>query len=69
MKLLVLPGDGIGPEIVTSATEVLEALDARFNLRLDLIQRDIGFSSLEKHGTPLKSVWFSYLFDEQHENI
>ena len=53
MKLLVLPGDGIGPEIVTSASDVLDALDARFNLRLDLVQRDIGFSSLEKNGTTL----------------
>jgi 3-isopropylmalate dehydrogenase len=55
MKLLVLPGDGIGPEIVSVATDALEALDRRFGMGLELIAHDIGFASLEKTGTTLTS--------------
>ncbi len=50
LKLLVLPGDGIGPEIVTAAEAALEALDKRFGLGLELSRRDIGFAALKKEG-------------------
>lgn len=53
MKLLVLPGDGIGPEIITAAEPVLDTLDRRFGLGLELKQADIGFASLERHGSTL----------------
>jgi len=54
MKLLVLPGDGIGPEIVGSAVQVLSAADAKFGLGLKLDYEDIGFVALEKFGTTLR---------------
>jgi 3-isopropylmalate dehydrogenase len=54
MKFLVLPGDGIGPEIVASAVEVLEAASQRFKLDLSFDYEDVGFASLEKHGTTLR---------------
>lgn len=53
MKFLVLPGDGIGPEIVTSAVEALKALDKRFGLKLELDIHEVGFASLEKTGSTL----------------
>ncbi len=53
MKLLVLPGDGIGPEITQATIAVLEAADRRFRLHLSFEQHDIGFAALEKHGTTL----------------
>ena len=53
MKLLVLPGDGIGPEITRATVAVLEAADRRFGLGLQYEYRDIGFAALEKHGTTL----------------
>src|SRR5688572_8416046 len=53
MKLLVLPGDGIGPEITRATIAVLEAADRRFELGLEYDYRDIGFAALEKHGTTL----------------
>lgn len=53
MKFLVLPGDGIGPEIVASAVDALGALDRRFNLQIDLEQHEVGFASLEKTGCTL----------------
>ena len=54
MKFLVLPGDGIGPEIIASAVEVLQAVDRRFGLDIRLDYDDVGFVSLRKHGTTLR---------------
>src|SRR5688572_7063345 len=51
MKLLVLPGDGIGPEITQATLAVLEAADRRYSLNLSFETREIGFAALEKHGT------------------
>jgi len=53
MKFLVLPGDGIGPEIVASATAALEALDRRYGLKIDLERHEVGFASLERTGSTL----------------
>ncbi len=54
MKLIVLPGDGIGPEIVSSSVEVLEAASRQFALDLTFDHEEAGFVSLEKHGTTLR---------------
>jgi 3-isopropylmalate dehydrogenase len=54
MRLLVLPGDGIGPEIIASAVEVLQAAERRFGLDIHLDYDEIGFVSLRKHGTTLR---------------
>jgi 3-isopropylmalate dehydrogenase len=54
MKFLVLPGDGIGPEIVDASMQVLNAADRRFGLGLSFDYEDVGFGSLEKHGTTLR---------------
>ena len=53
MKILVLPGDGIGPEITQATLGVLEAAERRYKLNLSFETRDIGFAALEKHGTTL----------------
>ena len=53
MKFLILPGDGIGPEIVESATDALEALDRRYDLKIELERHDVGFASLERTGSTL----------------
>lgn len=37
MKICVLPGDGIGPEIIAEAVRVLRALDLKLELELSLI--------------------------------
>lgn len=51
MKFLLLPGDGIGPEIMTATERALSALDARFGLGLSCETRDVGVPALEKHGS------------------
>jgi 3-isopropylmalate dehydrogenase len=54
MRILVLPGDGIGPEIVNGAVEVLGAASVAFDLDLTFDHDDIGFASLSRHGTTLR---------------
>ena len=47
MKIVVLPGDGIGPEITAATLEVLKAASERFDLGLSYEQHDVGFASLK----------------------
>ncbi|TWD43899.1 isocitrate/isopropylmalate dehydrogenase family protein [Pantoea sp. SJZ147] len=54
MKFLVLPGDGIGPEIIESAVAVLKEIDKKHGLGIEYDYQDIGFASLEKYGTTLR---------------
>ena len=53
MKLLVLPGDGIGPEITAATLAVLDSANRKFNLQLSHESREIGLASLRSHGTTL----------------
>lgn len=53
IQLLVLPGDGIGPEITAVTRHVLEAADRRFGLGLAFEERAIGFESLAAEGSTL----------------
>jgi 3-isopropylmalate dehydrogenase len=53
MRLLVLPGDGIGPEIAGATETVLAAADAAFGLGLQISRRDIGFAALTAEGTTI----------------
>ena len=52
MKIAVLPGDGIGPEIVAQATKVLAAL-AKDGLKLELEQAHVGGAAYDAAGDPL----------------
>lgn len=52
-KILVLPGDGIGPEIVGQATRVLDALIADHGLDMAYESDLVGGSSFDEHGVPL----------------
>ncbi|WP_296248969.1 isocitrate/isopropylmalate dehydrogenase family protein [Pseudomonas sp. UBA4194] len=54
MRILVLPGDGIGPEIIGASMSVLDAVNTRFSLGLTFDYDDVGFVSLQKHGTTLR---------------
>ena len=50
MKFLVMPGDGIGPEIVPVAVAALKTLDRKLGLNIALEEVPIGFASLETAG-------------------
>lgn len=49
-KFLVMPGDGIGPEITDATLEVLRHADRQFGLQLELDVQDVGYASLRKIG-------------------
>jgi len=49
MKIAVLPGDGIGTEIVAEAVKVLNALDLKFEMETALV----GGAAYDAHGHPL----------------
>jgi isocitrate/isopropylmalate dehydrogenase len=51
MKLAVLPGDGIGPEITEATLAVLSAADRRFHLDLQMQAHPVGLAALRKSGT------------------
>lgn len=51
MRILVLPGDGIGPEITAATLDVLHAASRRFDLGLQIDEDITGHASLQKHGT------------------
>jgi isocitrate/isopropylmalate dehydrogenase len=53
MKILALPGDGIGPEIMRATLDVLDVIDAQYHLGLDVDVREIGLASLASRGTTL----------------
>jgi len=53
MKLLVLPGDGIGPEITDATLGVLEAASKKFSLGLKFETQQIGLATLKTLGTTM----------------
>ena len=53
MKILVLPGDGIGPEITDATLAVLDRANAKFKLGLEWQLQDIGLTTLRTQGSTL----------------
>ena len=51
MKIVILPGDGIGSETMACTVEALQALSQRFKLDLELQHAIAGHASLQVHGT------------------
>jgi 3-isopropylmalate dehydrogenase len=51
-KIAVLPGDGIGPEIVTEAIKVLECLNSQMALGIEFEHGLIGGAAYDEYGTP-----------------
>ena len=60
MKIAVLPGDGIGTEIVAEAVKVLQALDLKFEMEQALV----GGAAYDAHGHPLPESTVDLLFNE-----
>ena len=51
-KVLILPGDNIGPEIVTEAVKVLSRVDKKFQLGIELDYANLGGCALDVDGAP-----------------
>ena len=53
MKILILRGEGIGPEIISVAEPALGALNSRFSLDLTLNRQKAGLDSLKTSGVTI----------------
>ncbi|QWA10140.1 3-isopropylmalate dehydrogenase [Sodalis ligni] len=54
--IAVLPGDGIGPEVMAQAYKILAAVRERFALRITTSEYDVGGAAIDRHGNPLPDV-------------
>jgi 3-isopropylmalate dehydrogenase len=61
MKILILPGDGIGPEIMAATMTALVALDDTCGLKLDMEQREVGLVALEAEGSTLSDGLMAHI--------
>lgn len=52
-KIAVLPGDGIGPEVMREAVKVLDAVSQKFDFTLEYNEKLVGGSAIDATGTPL----------------
>ncbi|MFI3272982.1 MAG: 3-isopropylmalate dehydrogenase [Pseudomonadota bacterium] len=53
MKICLMPGDGIGPEIVAQATKVLDAVAKKFGHTISYTEALIGGAAIDAHNNPL----------------
>ncbi|CNJ19206.1 3-isopropylmalate dehydrogenase [Yersinia mollaretii] len=51
--IAVLPGDGIGPEVMAQASKVLDAVRQRFGIKISTSVYDVGGAAIDRHGSPL----------------
>ncbi|MCL7488012.1 MAG: 3-isopropylmalate dehydrogenase [Desulfobulbaceae bacterium] len=52
-KIAVLPGDGIGPEVMDEAVKVLDAVQGKFGFTLQYTHADVGGIAIDNHGQAL----------------
>ena len=52
-SLLILPGDGIGPEVMTEVRRVIDWYGANRDMTFDVTEDLVGGAAYDKHGTPL----------------
>jgi len=56
LKITILPGDGIGPEVTNAAVSVLESAAEKYNFDLDLSYALIGGVAIEQENNPLPAA-------------
>ncbi len=52
-SLLILPGDGIGPEVMTEVRKVIDWFGAKRGMRFEVSEDLVGGAAYDAHGTPL----------------
>jgi 3-isopropylmalate dehydrogenase len=63
MKIAILPGDGIGTEIVAEAVKVLKIIDKEFGLKMEMESALVGGAAYEAHGHPLPPATLKLAMD------
>jgi 3-isopropylmalate dehydrogenase len=62
-KIAVLPGDGIGPEIVHQAVKVLNAVGKKFGHRFSFAEALVGAAAIDRVGDPFPEETFRLCMD------
>ncbi len=62
-KVAVLPGDGIGPEVMTEALKVLDAVERRFDVRFERTFANVGGAGIDNEGKALPETTVSICKD------
>jgi 3-isopropylmalate dehydrogenase len=52
-KIAILPGDGIGPEVMDEAIKILDAIRKKYHIQLSYEVADVGGTAIDKHGSAL----------------
>src|SRR3954464_15419604 len=52
-KLLILPGDGIGPEVMREVRRIIDWMDRRRMVTFDITDDHVGGSAIDTYGTPI----------------
>ena len=79
LKIAVLSGDGIGPEVTQQSLKVLKALGRKFNHKIELESGLVGAVAIDKYGDPYPdqthqvclnsdAVLFGAIGDPKHDN-
>ncbi len=55
-RVAVLPGDGIGPEVMFQALRVLDKVSSLFEINFEFDQQPVGGAAIDELGTPLPEV-------------
>ncbi len=55
LRIVVFPGDGVGPEVVAEAIKVLEAVQRRYRVGFEFTSLAIGGEALDRYGVPLRT--------------
>ena len=53
MRIAVLPGDGIGPEVTAAAQQLMRALAPQYDTVFEFTELPVGGTSIDQHGVPL----------------
>lgn len=67
LRFAVLPGDGIGPEVMKSAIQVLQATGEKYGFALNYQEADVGGIAIDLHGSALPEATIKVC--EEHDAI
>ena len=67
-RVLLLPGDGIGPEVIAEVKKVINWFNDKKSLDFEIDEDLVGGISFDKHGTPLTDEVF-YSIRERCNNV
>ena len=64
-RILLLPGDGIGPEVIAEVRKIIEWLNKNRSLDFEIDEDLVGGAAYDKHGTPITDEVFYKALESQ----